>query len=46
MYWCDWDSKPRISMAGMDGKNIHIFISENLGWPKSMTIDYPDDQLY
>ncbi|XP_011694235.1 PREDICTED: vitellogenin receptor-like [Wasmannia auropunctata] len=47
MYWCDWGgSKPHISVAGMNGKNIRIFVSESLGWPKSMTIDYPNDRLY
>jgi len=35
-----------ITMAGMDGKNVRTFVSENLEWPKSMTIDYPNDRLY
>lgn len=46
MYWCDWSSNPRISMAGMDGKDSSPFITENLGWPISVTIDYPNNRLY
>lgn len=47
MYWGKWNlNYSHIVVAGMDGKNIRIFVSENLGWPKSMTIDYPTDRLY
>lgn len=46
MYWGDGGSNARIAVAGMDGKNIHTFVSTNLGWPRSVTIDYPNDRLY
>lgn len=46
MYWCDWGSNPHIAMAGMDGKNSSLFVTEKLGWPNSVTIDYPNNRLY
>ncbi|EGI60779.1 Vitellogenin receptor [Acromyrmex echinatior] len=46
MYWCDWSSNPHIAVAGMDGKNIRVFVSENIKAPKSLTIDYQTDRLY
>lgn len=46
MYWCDWSFNPHIAVAGMDGKNISIFVSENLKAPQSLTIDYPTNRLY
>jgi len=46
MYWCDWSSLPHIAKAEMDGKNVQIFVYSNLEWPKSLTIDYPNDRLY
>ncbi|XP_012532761.2 vitellogenin receptor [Monomorium pharaonis] len=46
MYWSDWGSFPHIAVAGMDGKNNQVFVSEKLGWPKSVTIDYPNERLY
>lgn len=46
MYWSDGGFNARIAVAGMDGKNISTFISKNLGWPRSLTIDYPNDRLY
>ncbi|KYN23000.1 Vitellogenin receptor [Trachymyrmex cornetzi] len=46
MYWCDWGSNPHIAVAGMDGKNIRVFVSENIKAPRSLTIDYQADRLY
>ncbi|XP_018311386.1 vitellogenin receptor [Mycetomoellerius zeteki] len=46
MYWCNWSSNPHIAVAGMDGKNIHVFVSENISAPRSLTIDYQTDRLY
>ncbi|XP_011062100.1 PREDICTED: vitellogenin receptor-like, partial [Acromyrmex echinatior] len=46
IYWCDWSSNPHIAVAGMDGKNIRIFVSKNLKAPQSLTIDYPTNRLY
>lgn len=46
MYWCDSSGKPYIANAGMDGKNITLFITKRLKSPKSLTIDYPNNRLY
>ncbi|XP_050452085.1 vitellogenin receptor isoform X1 [Cataglyphis hispanica] len=46
MFWCDVGFISHIAMAGMDGKNSSIFITENLEWPSSITIDYPNNRLY
>lgn len=46
IYWTDEFSSPRIGVSGMDGKNIRTFVSENLGWPVSVAIDYPSERLY
>lgn len=46
MYWSDWGTFPHIAVAGMDGKNVRIFVNEKLEWPKSVTIDYPNERLY
>lgn len=46
MYWCDWGYKPRIGMVGMDGRDSSSLVTENLGWPISITIDYPNNRLY
>lgn len=46
MYWCDWGSKPHIAQAGMDGRDMSLFVTDNLAWPNSATIDYPSNRLY
>ncbi|NP_001291525.1 vitellogenin receptor precursor [Solenopsis invicta] len=46
MYWSDWGTFPHIAVAGMDGKNVRIFVNVKLEWPKSVTIDYPNERLY
>ncbi|XP_015601419.1 vitellogenin receptor isoform X2 [Cephus cinctus] len=46
LYWSDWGLQPHISKAGMDGKDGEPFITENLVWPNSLTIDYPNQRLY
>lgn len=45
MFWSDVGF-PHIGIAGMDGKNSSVFITENLNWPTSLTIDYPNNRLY
>ncbi|XP_025153783.1 vitellogenin receptor isoform X2 [Harpegnathos saltator] len=46
MYWSDWGPNAHIAMAGMDGKNSHLFVTKNIKWPISVTIDYPNNRLY
>lgn len=45
MFWSDV-SVSHIGIAEMDGKNSSSFITENLEWPVSLTIDYPNNRLY
>ncbi|GAB1865448.1 Putative vitellogenin receptor [Camponotus japonicus] len=45
MFWSDVGVS-HIGIAEMDGKNSSSFITENLGWPVSLTIDYPNNRLY
>lgn len=45
MFWCDMGF-PHIKIAGMDGKNSSSFITDNLEWPVSLTIDSPNNRLY
>lgn len=33
-------------MAGMDGTNSRLFVTENIEWAQSLTIDYPNNRLY
>lgn len=35
-----------ILMAGMDGKNITVLVNQDLEWPNSLSIDYPNNRLY
>lgn len=46
MFWCNVDRNPHIEMAGMDGKDNSLFITEKLEWPTSITIDHPNNRLY
>ncbi|XP_077997711.1 prolow-density lipoprotein receptor-related protein 1-like [Glandiceps talaboti] len=46
MYWTDWGRTPYIGRAGMDGSEQSRFITEKLGWPNGLTIDYSASKLY
>lgn len=46
MYWTDWGSNPHIGKAGMDGSNPRIIITEDLGWPNALTINYETKELF
>lgn len=46
LFWSDWGSEPHIGRAGMDGSNIRMIVSENLGWPNALTLDYTTKRLY
>lgn len=45
-YWTEWGMNSSILMAGMDGKNITLLVNQNLEWPNSLSIDYPNNRLY
>ncbi|XP_011296947.1 low-density lipoprotein receptor-related protein 4 isoform X1 [Fopius arisanus] len=46
MYWSDWGIKPKIERAAMDGSKREDFIVDNIMWPNSLAIDFPDKRLY
>ena len=46
MFWTDWNREaPKIESANMDGSNRLAIISENLGLPNGLTIDFQGRQL-
>ncbi|XP_015126731.1 vitellogenin receptor [Diachasma alloeum] len=46
MYWSDWGVNPHISRAEMNGNTRLPMVTEGLGWPNGLTIDYPNSRLY
>uniref|UniRef100_A0ACB8G0Y7 Uncharacterized protein n=1 Tax=Sphaerodactylus townsendi TaxID=933632 RepID=A0ACB8G0Y7_9SAUR len=47
MYWTDWGRQPKIESAWMDGQHRQSLISEDLGWPTGLSIDYlNNDRIY
>uniref|UniRef100_A0ABM0MCB5 Prolow-density lipoprotein receptor-related protein 1-like n=1 Tax=Saccoglossus kowalevskii TaxID=10224 RepID=A0ABM0MCB5_SACKO len=46
MYWTDWGAKPYIGRAGMDGSDVTRLVTEKLGWPNGLTIDYGSQRIY
>ncbi|XP_044525030.1 low-density lipoprotein receptor-related protein 2 [Gracilinanus agilis] len=47
MYWTDWGSQPKIECAWMDGQQRQTLISDDLGWPTGLSIDYlNNDRIY
>ena len=46
IFWTDWNRKtPEIASAGMDGSDRRIVVSEGLGLPNGLTIDYRATQI-
>ncbi|XP_014680080.1 PREDICTED: prolow-density lipoprotein receptor-related protein 1-like, partial [Priapulus caudatus] len=46
LYWTDWGETPYIGRVGMDGADVAYVVTENLGWPNALTVDYVTDRLY
>lgn len=46
MYWCSWGSNAHIAQAEMDGENSTQLVTDNLGWPNSVSVDYPNGRIY
>ena len=46
LFWSDWGDKPHIGRAGMDGSEVRILVSDNLGWPNALTISYETQELF
>ncbi|XP_058520574.1 low-density lipoprotein receptor-related protein 2 [Ochotona princeps] len=47
MYWTDWGKEPKIESAWMNGEHRSVLVSQDLGWPTGLSIDYwNNDQIY
>ncbi|XP_043283845.1 vitellogenin receptor-like [Venturia canescens] len=46
MFWSDYGENPAIWQAGMDGSERKTILTEDLGWPKDLAIDYTEERLY
>ncbi|XP_059178824.1 low-density lipoprotein receptor-related protein 2-like isoform X2 [Physella acuta] len=47
LYWSDWGNPPYIGRMGLNGQNLSTdFITEKLGWPNALTIDFETDRLW
>lgn len=46
MYWSDWGEHAHISRAEMNGNSRFPMVTDDLGWPSGLTIDYPNARLY
>ncbi|XP_068936741.1 low-density lipoprotein receptor-related protein 2 isoform X2 [Petaurus breviceps papuanus] len=47
MYWTDWGRQPKIERAWMDGQQRQTLVSNDLGWPTGLSIDYlNNDRIY
>jgi len=46
MFWTDWNREaPKIEKANMDGTDRQSVVTEGLGLPNGLTIDYHSSQL-
>ena len=46
MFWTDWNrDEPRIEKANMDGTERWALVTEGLGLPNGLTIDYHSSQV-
>ncbi|OQV14980.1 Low-density lipoprotein receptor-related protein 2 [Hypsibius exemplaris] len=45
VYFTDWGLTPFIARIGMDGIMFKRIVTEKLGWPNALTIDYITDKL-
>ena len=46
MYWTDWGSIPKIEKASMDGSSREAIVTDSLGSPSGLTMDYSTQTLY
>lgn len=40
LFWSDWDAPARIERSLLDGSNRTIIVTENLGFPTGLTLDF------
>ena len=45
-FWSDWGLTPYIGRIGMDGANRTKIVTDGLGWPNGLTLDYVMDRLW
>jgi len=46
MFWTDWNREaPKIEKANMDGTDRQSVVTQGLGLPNGLTIDYHSSQL-
>ena len=46
MYWTDWGSSPKIEKASMDGNSREAIVTDSLGSPSGLAMDYSTQTLY
>lgn len=49
LFWTDWfTNSPRIERSGMDGNpsTRTVVVSEHLGWPNALAIDYTLQRIF
>ena len=48
MFWTDWGDDAKIEKCGMNGdlKSRQVIVSENVGWPNGLTIDYTLNRIW
>ena len=46
MYWTYWGSSPKIEKASMDGSSPKAIVTDSLGSPSGLTMDYSTQTLY
>lgn len=47
LYWADRGNDPKIECSWLDGQQRKVLVSEQLGWPTGLSIDYANnDRIY
>lgn len=46
LFITDWGGEAKILRSQMDGSNLIPLVTENIGWPNGITIDYTTQTLY
>ena len=48
MFWTDWGNTSKIERCGMNGDSNtrQVIVSENIGWPNGITIDYTLNRIW
>jgi len=46
VFWTDYAVNPYIARAGLDGTAATPIVTDRIGWPNALTIDYVTERLY